>query len=179
MSVQKLERVAKARKDQGKCTRCGDALPVGSPYQYWYPGFRSNYKIVRCMKPECTPAPSERETSKFASVMAAQEQFDVSLMDNKDDIEAAVQEFSSTVQELADEYEEALSAWENGNEQLEEKRDHYQEQADELANWTFEGDEEPEKEEDEDDDKFGERWAEWIDQVRGEAEEAVQNVEQI
>lgn len=141
MAVQKIETVQKSRKAQGKCTKCGDELPAGTGYLYWYPGFRSKYKIVRCLKSECYPRPSERETSKAAGIYAAQESFEdnVGSLDSPDDIEAAVQDVAEAVREVADEYEEALSAWENGNEQLQEKVDHYQSQADELDGWSWDG----------------------------------------
>jgi len=177
MSVARLYTVQKSRKDQGKCHKCGVELPAGSPYLYYYVGFRSNYKHVRCTKQECFPKPSERESSKTATILAAQENFDVSGMDSKDDIEAAVQEVGSSIQEVADEYQEALDAWENGNYELEEKKDHYEDQANEISNWTYEGDEEPEREEDEDEEAFQARWDEWIEQVRSEAQDAVDNID--
>lgn len=179
MSVQKIETVQKSRKDQGKCTKCGTELPAGTGYLYWYPGFRSNYKIVRCLKPECYPMPSERETSKAATIMAAQETFGnlINRQESVEDIESAVQEVGSAVREVVDEYEEALEAWENGNEQLQEKVDTYTDQADELENWEWDGEEEPEREEGEDEDAFSDRRSDWLEEVRDAAREAVDGIE--
>lgn len=177
MSVARLYTVKKSRKDQKPCESCKMELPAGTPYLYYYVGFRSNYKHVRCTKSECFPKPSERESSKTATILAAQESFDVSGMDTKDDIEAAVQAVGDSVQEVADEYQEALDAWENGNSELEEKVSHYEDQANEISNWTYEGEAEPEQEEDEDEEAFQERWDEWIEQVRSEAQDAVDNIE--
>lgn len=46
----RVTHVEKARKDQGTCSKCGDAIPKGAPYRHASPGFRGS-KIVRCMKP--------------------------------------------------------------------------------------------------------------------------------
>lgn len=141
MAVQKLHRVDKSRKDQGKCGRCGDPLPAGTGYQYWVPGFRARYKNVRCLKPECTPTPAERETSKAATILFAQEGFnrDIGALDSPEDIEAAVAEVADAVTEVRDEYQEALDSWENGNEQLQEKVEHYEEQLQEIEYWSWDG----------------------------------------
>lgn len=180
MSVQKLEIVRKARKDQGRCGRCGKPLPAGSAYQYWYPGFRSTQKIVRCM--DCTPRPSERESSLASSLLAAQESFEdnVDNLESVEDIEAAVQEVAEACQELATEYESALDGWENGNEQLQEKVDHYTDQSNEIDGWSWEGADQPdlcEDHEDEDCPACQEKREEWIEEVREAAREVVNSIE--
>lgn len=141
MSVKKIETVKKSRKDQGKCGKCGEALPAGSGYLCWYPYFRSNTKMVRCLKPECFPRPSERESSLAATVLAAQESFhdNVGDLDSPDEIEAAVQEVADAVGETRDEYQGALDNWEHGNEQLQEKVDHYEGQQSEIDGWSWDG----------------------------------------
>jgi hypothetical protein len=191
MSVQKIETVKASRKDQGKCSKCGDALPAGTGYLYWYPGFRSKYKIVRCLKSECFPRPSERETSKSATILAAQEAFHDSIggQDSPDDIEAAVQEVADAVREVADEYQEALDQWENGNEQLQEKVDTYESSASEIEGWSWDGASEPDHcdehgsrsdwEQDEIDacKDCQEKREEWLEECRDAAREVVDNVE--
>jgi chromosome segregation ATPase len=191
MSVAKVETVKASRKDQGKCEKCGTELPQGTGYRYFYVGFRSKFKHVRCMKAECAPRQSERESSKVATWYAAQETFEdqIDTLDTKDDVENAVQEAGAAARELADEYREAADAWESGNEQLEEKADHWESQADEIENWTFEGDEEPERCNDcENDDMHpgpegcsgcAEKRDEWLEELREAAREAVNNVETI
>lgn len=141
MSVARVETVKKSRKDQGNCSKCGTPLPAGSAYLYYYVGFRSNYKIVRCLKATCFPAPSERESSKAATILAAQESFEnlINQQDSSEDIEAAVQEVADAVAEVRDEYQEALDQWENGNDQLQEKVDHYDGQHSELDGWSWDG----------------------------------------
>lgn len=194
MSVQKLETVKKARKDQGHCSKCHVEIKAGDGYRYWYPGFRSNYKIVRCMKTECFPKPSERETSKAATLLAAQENFDevIDSLDTVEDITDAVHEVGTAVEEVRDEYQEALDQWENGNEQLQEKVDHYEEQAYEPVNWEWDGPDEPdlclEHEAEDGGTTFPERIInscpacqekrdEWLEEIRSAAREVVGNVE--
>jgi DNA repair ATPase RecN len=193
MSVQKIETVKKSRKAQGHCTKCGDELPAGSGYLYWYPGFRSNYKIVRCLKADCYPMPSERETSKAATILAAQESFHnlINRYDSVGDIQEAVQAVAEAVQEVADEYQEALDQWENGNEQLQEKVDHYTDQSNEIDGWEWDGADEPdlcdehgsrsdwEDEEIQQCEDCQNNRSDWLEEVRDAAREAVGNVETI
>jgi hypothetical protein len=192
MSVARAKIIGKAQKDQGKCGRCGVELPKGSGYLWWTVGFRSNYKYKRCLKPECYPRPSERESSKFVTVLSAQENFEDTIdgLEDKEDIEAAVQEVGAAVREIAEEYREAADAWEHGNYELEEKADHYEGQADELESWEFGGSSEWDLcEEHEDMDRDDDRIEnctecvtnrdDWLSEIREEAREAVQNVEQL
>lgn len=192
MSVQKIETVKASRKDQGKCSKCGVELPAGTGYLYWSPGFRSRSKIVRCLKSECFPRPSERETSKAVTILAAQESFEdnVGSLDSPDDIEAAVQEVAEAVREVCDEYQSALDEWPNGNEQIQEKVDHYEDQASEIESWSWDGNtdydlcEEHVGREDEVPEEEIQQCGvcqqlrdEWLEECRNAAREAVQNVE--
>ncbi len=188
MSVQKLEIVKKARKDPGKCSKCGRELVIGDSYQYWYPGFRSKHKIVRCLTSECTPRPSERETSKAATILAAQENFEdvVGELEDVGEMEAAVQEVGSAVREVLDEYQEALDAWPAGNEQLQEKVDHYEGLVDEAENWTYDGETEPPRCEEHEDEAIDDiskcgvceqHRDEWLEEVREAAQEAVNTID--
>ncbi len=190
MSVQRVHTIKKAQKDQGKCMKCGVELPVGSGYLWWTMGFRAKYRYKRCLKPTCFPRPSERETSKAVTILAAQEAFmdNIETLDNKDDIESAVQEVGSAVREVTDEYQEALDQWENGNEQIQEKVDHYEGQVDEIENWTYEGDGDWELCEEHNDgdpddegvlscEKCSENRDAWLEEVREAAREAVDSVE--
>ncbi|QPX62614.1 hypothetical protein SEA_WOLLYPOG_63 [Arthrobacter phage Wollypog] len=191
MSVARTKTVQKAAKDQGKCGKCGVELPKGSGYVWWTMGFRSNHKYKRCLKPECFPRPSERESSKFVTILSAQENFadNIDSLETKDDIEAAVQEVGSAVREVADEYYEALDLWPNGNEQLQEKYDHYESQASEIESWQSSGADEwdlcdaheesdRESEEVQECEQCNANFEEWIEAIRDEAREAVDNIEQ-
>jgi len=193
MSVARLYTVKKSRKDQKPCGKCGAELPAGTPYLYYYVGFRSNYKYVRCTKADCYPMPSERESSKIAPILAAQENFarNIDSADSPDDIAALVQEVGTAIREVADEYQEALDAWENGNYELEEKASHYESQADEPENWTWgEGDTdytlclEHDGREDEvgeeaiqNCDACQENREQWLQECRDAAQEIVDNIE--
>lgn len=193
MSVAKVKVIKKSQKDQGKCGKCGVELPKGSPYKWWTVGFRSNHKYVRCMKATCAPRDSERESSKFVTILSAQEGFqdNIDILTTKDDIESAVQEVGTAVREVADEYSEAADAWEHGNESLEEKRDHYEGQADELESWEYDGGDWELCEKHEGDDLDGdsdvvescpecvEKRDDWISEIREAAREAVDNIEQL
>lgn len=192
MSVAKVTVVQKARQDQGECGRCGKPLPAGSGYLWWTVGFRSSYKHKRCLREECYPRPSERESSKAASVLAAQEDFAAQVWSlwTVDDIEAAVADVAQAVVDLRDEYDEALQSWEYGNEQLQEKYDHYDSQSYEIEGWSWDGTydwerceehDEADAEVDEDGTPECEACAEsreaWINEVREAASEVVDAVE--
>lgn len=194
MSVARVYTTKKSRKAQRPCEKCGVELPVGSGYLYYYVGFRSNFKHVRCLKSECFPKPSERESSLFSSVLAAQESFhdQVGQADSPEDIEALVQEVADAVDELKSEYESALDQWENGNEQLQEKVDHYESQHSELDGWSWGGSsdydlcEEHEGREDEVGEEAiqecsdcQEKREEWLEECRDAAREVVDSVEQL
>lgn len=189
MSVARLHDVKRAQKDQGKCGHCGVELPKGSPYRWFTVGFRSHYKQKRCMDTKCYPRPSERESSQFANVLGAQEAFEdnIDTLDNAQDIEAAVEEVAQAVEELKDDYDTALEGWENGNSMLEELRDHYESQHEEIANWTFDGNDAPELcdehdeagEPGEDCEECEDLKQQWLDEMREAAREVVNNVEQM
>lgn len=188
MSVARVETVKKSRKDQGKCGKCGTELPAGSGYLYFYVGFRSNYKHVRCLKAECYPKPSERESSMAAGALAAKEAFEASIdeLETVEDIQAAVQEVADGFREVSEEYQGSLDGWENGNEQLQERVDHYEDQASELENWSWDGSDEYEPCDLHTDASSVDRGEcpecmqaeeQWIQEVRTSAEDAVNSAE--
>lgn len=191
MSIAKLHVVNRAQKDQGTCGKCGVQLPKGAPYQWWQ-HFRS-FKQKRCTG--CTPKMSERESrDKIAQVMAAQEDFNVSEMTSVEDITAAVEEVAGIAHEMAEEYR-AASEGEQGqvfNEQAAETGDELDSAADELDGWepnrtqpdscNLHEDnpyvEQPDGLADEDICEECEGlFAEWIEEVRAEADDAVNGME--
>ena len=114
MSVARLHTVLKARKDQGKCGKCGTPLPAGSAYRHFSVGFRSSYVQKRCMKVECTPRPSERESSKLSAVYSAMEGAEDELAalrsqdpGTQDDVTSIITTVAESIREVADEYREA------------------------------------------------------------------------
>lgn len=128
MSTARIYTVAKARKDQGRCSKCGDAIPAGAGYLYWEPGFRSSYKVRRCTKTSCYPRPSERESSLMQEVMAAQEaaedvaeQFEQSGEDETD-LQTALDDVQAAIENVASQYRDAAEAF-NGQGPNAEKAD--------------------------------------------------------
>lgn len=119
MSLSRTHYVAKARKPQGKCSKCQDPINVGDAYLYWQPMFRSNYKVVRCRKYACQPKQSELETSNVSTIYAAIESaedtinnitttdtsdFEREVQDAFDEITSAFEEVKDEYQSVADEY---------------------------------------------------------------------------
>lgn len=190
MSIAKVTAVTKSVKDQGECGKCHTPLPKGSAYRWFTVGFRSTYKQRRCMSPDCTPKPSELESSKVSAVYAAQEEFDVSDLTLVSDIEQAVHEVGEQVREVAEEYREAAINPNTGeifNTDSDERADLLESGADELEDWSHDEEFEPcEKHEEEDIPDEGpayeckdceEGWAQFIEDARTAAAEAVDGIE--
>lgn len=62
----RVNRVKKARKDQGTCSKCGKAISAGDPYVWWkhklaYGGLLRK----RCSEQACYPRPSDLTLSEF------------------------------------------------------------------------------------------------------------------
>lgn len=173
MSIAKIETTLKAQKDQGVCGHCGKPLPKGSAYRY-FAHFRG-IKHVRCMQPTCTPKLSERESSKLATIYAAQESATAQLSglslnstasELLEEVRNIVHAVADDVREVADEYRDS-STDENGNvfnTAMDERADVLEEAADELEGW------EPATDEEEVTD-------EWLEALVAEAMEAIDNVE--
>lgn len=190
MSVQKVHTVKAARKPPGKCGSCSRELGVGDGYLWWTMGFRSSHKYIRCLATACYPRQSERETSKAAGILVAQENFEDRLagLESVDDVEAAVQEVADAIGEVRDEYREAADAWEYGNTALEEKADHYEAQQSELDGWSYDGADDWELCDDHYDadtdaaevltcEACAANRQQWLDELRAAASEAVGAVE--
>jgi hypothetical protein len=136
MSVARVTTVAKARKAQRPCGKCRKEIKVGDPYLHFAVGFRG-YKQVRCTDTACYPKVSERESSKIATIYAAQEDIDFSQLTDRDDIVAEVNQLADVIREIADEYREA-STDDNGtvfNVDAEERADILDSAADECDSW--------------------------------------------
>jgi uncharacterized protein YukE len=189
----KVNRVAKCRKDQKPCGKCGTELPKGSAYRWWQ-FFRSKFKHVRCMDPKCSPRASDLCQSKFSGVYMGQENAQDALdawekevrevdlnsecetpsyEDLKNDLENAAGE----IREIGEEYRESASNIEDnfpGSEQaqnMEECADGLEEYADGLENALDSINEAPETG---DDDKITEdTLSDWISEVRSAVEDAI------
>jgi hypothetical protein len=96
------------------------------------------------MKPECTPRPSELESSKMADVYSAQESFEdgLSALENGDPgenstVQELLDDFSSAVSDTAGEYREADDAIGGGGyTESGEKADALESAADELGSFN-------------------------------------------
>ena len=147
MSVARIHTVNKSMKP-GTCQKCKVALPKGSAYRWYKVGFRSRFKNVRCMAPDCWPKESERESSLLAGVYAAREDAEESLVNatDVDEMKEIVSTYAEAVREVASEYEQAKEDG-NGNvfnttaeerqEALETAADDIEAEGDNLDNVTM------------------------------------------
>jgi hypothetical protein len=145
MSVARVHTVDRARKDQGHCGKCGDAIPAGSPYRWFSVGFRSHYKQKRCMKQSCYPKTSELESSLLSGVYAAQE--GAALPEDPEDdtssLSDALNSVAEAANEVADQYEEADEAMGGHQGENYEKAESLREYASELEGWQAPDDSRP------------------------------------
>lgn len=134
MSLAKIYTVAKCQKDQGECEKCHTPLPKGSAYRWFKVGFRSRYKHKRCMKTECSPRESERESSLVAGIYAAQEGFKPDDAGSVDELKDMLNDVAEQVREVASAYSEAADAMGEAGEEQRERAEHYESQADDVEN---------------------------------------------
>jgi hypothetical protein len=108
MSQARVTTVKSSRKE-GTCEKCKTVLPPKSAYRYFYVGFRSNWKHVRCMEAACNPRMSELESSKLGQVYAAMEDAEDSIRGCTDweGIKEVLDTLSESIRDTASEYEEA------------------------------------------------------------------------
>lgn len=100
--------VAKSRKDQGTCGKCGKALPKGTPYRHW--SFRYGGKYIRCM--DCKISRGELTQSKLGPIYDAQDEAAESVGawsadEGVSELQSLLSGLAETVQEAVDEYTEA------------------------------------------------------------------------
>jgi hypothetical protein len=108
MSQARVSYVKSSRKE-GKCEKCKTVLPPKSAYRYFYVGFRSTWKHVRCMESACNPKMSELESSKLGQVYAAMEDAEDNIRGctDWDGIKEALDSVAEALRDTASEYEEA------------------------------------------------------------------------
>jgi hypothetical protein len=174
----KVKTVQKAQKDQGSCSKCGTALPAGSAYRYFKPGFRSRIKVRRCMKSECTPKRSELETSKLAEVYAAQEvAYDsIAAAESFQDLSDAITDLESAAQEVLDDYESQVDEHPFMEETVRDRIDALQSFVDDLSGFSPDEEDEPEEDEDDFEEKH-ERWKDALDEARQAANDLISGFE--
>lgn len=97
----RTHRVKSARKPQGNCGKCGDAIPAGAPYIWWK--FRYAGARKRCTKPACAPKPADLTQSEFyGSLLTIEDTLNdaVALFQSDGDAESCAQTFRDAAEEL-------------------------------------------------------------------------------
>jgi len=169
----RINQVKKARKDQGKCGRCGAALPAGSAYQ-WIK-FRYGGKHIRCMA--CHFRGSELTQSKLSGALAAMEGADDALpgASTMEEIKDVAECAAEQIEEVGEEYQESADAilCEFSESSV---ADDCQEKAEELSSWAEEIRYAVEGYENEyDPDEGYDSEAEWLESARDELQQALDN----
>lgn len=132
----RVTRVAKCQVDQGRCGRCGDDLPKGSPYRWWK--FRHGGKNRRCMKDSCNPSRSDlTQSPNLGTLYSLVDDVDIAL-ESAEAIAETVRDLGQSVRdEVADVYRESAEAI---REHFQESptADECEEKADELDSYCDE-----------------------------------------
>lgn len=185
----RINTVEKSRKPQ-TCGKCGDKIPVGSPYRWIKP--RYGGARTRCQKPACAFRPTDLSSAKTARIEEAIEDAEQAVQDaaSHDEIQTVLQEVADVAREVADEYQEASDNWAGGagHEEYSEKADACGSFADELEGWACSGEEDEdavretaaedvERGEDESDEEYKERleqeqdgaWEQALQEMKDEA----------
>lgn len=187
MSQAKIYAVKTARKAQGPCQKCGIQILPGMPYRFFVKGFRSKFKHIRCMKPECSPTRADRESSMLAEIYAAIDDASFMGMESLEEIKGVLEEVASVARDLAEQYATASVNQNTGavfNVDAEERGQQLESYADDLDSWDPSEDEPEEPTEDNWDDQefdtleeavdaWKEKHNEWLDQCIDEAREAL------
>lgn len=143
MSLARLYHTKKVQKDW-TCGKCGATIRKGVDGRVSFAvGFRG-FEQTRCLRPECYPKPSERESSMLADIYAVQEGINWDELGSLEDIETAVGEVQEAVNAVKDEYES--NEMYDINEQLQERVSMLEEAADSLDSWQDGLEEAPEEE---------------------------------
>jgi hypothetical protein len=106
--------VLRARKDVGKCSKCGTEIKRGDGYRWWK--FRYGSKYVRCSKPDCAPRPADLTQSEYMKQIYELQEFKFSET-SVDDLDSDRSTLVGDLEALRDEQEEKKS---NMPEQLQE-----------------------------------------------------------
>lgn len=145
----------KARKDHGRCRRCGTEILKGQTFYYYGFAFGADHK--HCVN--CFPKPAELTQSeiKQTAYSIAEEGFD---QDTIDDLRDRAEEIRGEIEELAELLQEKMDAIEEGMghpyapvyEELDERRDAIEGWAQEMESVVDNAPEELEMDEMDDDD---------------------------
>ena len=179
----RINHVAKARKDQGKCLRCGKEITAGDSY-YWVElktGPRSSLRKTFCDTHR--PRPSDTTTSdKLSTLYSVQEALEdeVAGATTKEDVAAALRTAAESAREVAEEYRDSRSnmpeSLQDGatGQEMEEKADSIDSWADSLESAADEAEsveaDEPEEKEDGDSEEDSEEDADDSEDDKAESE---------
>lgn len=112
--MEKVNHVAKARRDAGKCRRCGVKIKAGDAY-YWFANRLGKTSVRKEFCNNCRPRPSEITMSdKLSQLYGAQEAIEDSLKrgelsfeEFRSGVVGALEEASETANTVAEEYRES------------------------------------------------------------------------
>ena len=134
--------VVKAQKNQGQCGKCQAPIKKGGGYKWWK--FRFGGRRVRCLKPECSPKPSDLTQSEFYGTLYSIQESVETALDNfrnggePEDVASALNDAASELRELGEECRGKLDNMPEGLQQgdtgqlLEQRADECESKADEL-----------------------------------------------
>ena len=134
--------VKKAQKAQGECGKCNTKINKGDSYRWWK--FRFGGRYVRCLKPECSPKPSDLTQSEFyGTLYGIQESVETALDDFRNggelgDLASALNDAAGELRELGEECQGKLDNMPEGLQQgdtgqlLENRASECESKADEL-----------------------------------------------
>lgn len=175
MSLARVYTIPKVRKEW-KCGKCGDLIPKGGTRVAFAVGFRGRQQ-TRCTKVSCAPSRGERESSAVAAVYEAQDNVDLSSIDNTDDFKAARDEVSEATREVASEYES--NEMYDINVDLQDRAEQLNSAADTLDEWEPENEEPVEDDWDEDSEggSFEDAHSDWVETTRDSLENAINDMD--
>lgn len=176
MSLARIYTTAKVRKDW-TCGKCGTAIKKGVDGRISFAvGFRG-FERTRCLKPECFPTRSERESSAVGTVYDVIDSADLSSIDNEADFESVRDEIVAACEEVADEYES--NEMYEINYDLQERAEQIRSAGQELESWAPENDEPNEDDWDEETEgqSFEDAHDVWADETRDSLQSAIDDME--
>jgi hypothetical protein len=131
----RINRVKKARKDQGNCSGCGKPVKKGDGYKW----IKSRFGPRKIKCDECRFRPSELTSSKMGAIWDAQEDTREAIAgwDGEDvqDLKSILEEFAEVVREVGQEYSEAADNMPE-NLQYSPVAEECREKGEELEGWA-------------------------------------------
>lgn len=126
-----------------RCQRCQREIAKGEVYRWWFVGFRSRYKRVRCMTcpaPRTSELESSRLSEAYAAVETAEDALDaVEAPGDEGDLESILQDAASEIQSLADDYRSADEQFGGGGgTDSGQRADDLEQAAQDLEGWDAE-----------------------------------------